>query len=291
MKTQLNKKINKLFNISLKSINDEERTVQFVFSDDSVDRYGEKVDQKTWDVTHYKNNPVVLWGHDPSEPQNILGRAVDIQLDQSGKSLLTAQFDTAEVNPKADLIYRQVKAGTLRTVSAGFIPHTMEFEDDVPVLKDNELLEVSVVAIPANRNALALSYKVFNGRAEPRHLAAADLPLLVVVRTAAICGGMAAVALLLPEAVHLIAARAAVGEALEQVLPEGTALRVVAGAHEDRRLEALPRLRIDDRLPLRCVLLHSVVVANPCVPRADGDVAHLQGVPSFAVLCLHLAGI
>ncbi|PPG60266.1 HK97 family phage prohead protease [Rathayibacter sp. AY1C5] len=159
MKTQLNKKINKLFNISLKSINDEERTVQFVFSDDSVDRYGEKVDQKTWDITHYKNNPVVLWGHDPSEPQNILGRAVDIQLDQSGKSLLTAQFDTAEVNPKADLIFRQVKAGTLRTVSAGFIPHSMEFEDDVPVLKDNELLEVSVVAIPANRNALALSYK------------------------------------------------------------------------------------------------------------------------------------
>lgn len=71
-----------------------------------MDRYGEKVDQKTWDVTHYKNNPVVLWGHDPSEPQNILGRAVDIQLDQSSKSLLTAQFDTAEVNPKADLIFR-----------------------------------------------------------------------------------------------------------------------------------------------------------------------------------------
>lgn len=35
----------------------------------------------------------------------------------------------------------------------------MEFEDDVPLLKDNELLEVSVVAIPANRNALALSFE------------------------------------------------------------------------------------------------------------------------------------
>ncbi|WP_348272521.1 HK97 family phage prohead protease [Rathayibacter sp. VKM Ac-2759] len=98
-------------------------------------------------------------GHDPSEPQNILGKAVDIQLDQSGKSQLTAQFDAAGINPKADLIYRQVKAGTRRTVSAGFIPHTMEFEDDVPLLKDNELLEVSVVAIPANRNALALSFE------------------------------------------------------------------------------------------------------------------------------------
>ncbi|WP_244259232.1 hypothetical protein [Rathayibacter sp. VKM Ac-2759] len=61
MKAQLNKKINKLYNINLKSIDDENRTVTFVFSDDSIDRYGEKVDQKTWDVTHYKNNPVVLW--------------------------------------------------------------------------------------------------------------------------------------------------------------------------------------------------------------------------------------
>ncbi|WP_254071166.1 MULTISPECIES: HK97 family phage prohead protease [unclassified Rathayibacter] len=197
MKTQLNKKINKLFNINLKSVDAEKRTVTFVFSDDSVDRYGEKVDQKPWDVAHYKNNPVVLWGHDPSEPENILGTAVDIQLDQSGKSLLTAQFDTAEINPKADLIYRQVKAGTLRTVSEGFIPHTMEFENDVPVLKDNELLEVSVVAIPANRNALALSFRsgALDTNTQARRGRSSTMPSLAIVspEVAPLCPALRAV--------------------------------------------------------------------------------------------------
>ncbi|KIM16532.1 hypothetical protein QV65_13240 [Rhodococcus erythropolis] len=35
----------------------------------------------------------------------------------------------------------------------------MEWEDDTPVLKDNELLEVSCVPIPANANAVALALK------------------------------------------------------------------------------------------------------------------------------------
>jgi hypothetical protein len=37
--------------------------------------------------------------------------------------------------------------------------HTYNTEDDVPVLKDNELLEISVVPIPANPGAIALGLK------------------------------------------------------------------------------------------------------------------------------------
>jgi len=81
MKTRVATRFNKLFNINLKSVDEDNRTVTFVFSDESIDRYGEKVDQKTWDVSHYKNNPVLLWGHNASEPENILGKAIDIQLD------------------------------------------------------------------------------------------------------------------------------------------------------------------------------------------------------------------
>ena len=49
--------------------------------------------------------------------------------------------------------------GTLHCVSAGFIPHTIEWLDDTPVLKDCELLEISLVPIPANPRAIALEYK------------------------------------------------------------------------------------------------------------------------------------
>jgi HK97 family phage prohead protease len=120
---------------------------------------GEIVDQGTWDTKSYESNPIILWGHNPNEPENVLGTAVDISTNQSGKSFITAQFDDDATNPKAGLVFRQLVKGTLRCVSAGFIPHTIDTEDDVPVLKDNELLEVSIVPIPANPRALALALK------------------------------------------------------------------------------------------------------------------------------------
>ncbi|BAS17623.1 conserved hypothetical protein [Arthrobacter sp. Hiyo8] len=153
------RKINKLFNIDIKSVDEQARTITFCFSDNQLDRQGEIVDQASWDVKNYMNNPLILWGHDPSENENVLGQGISLDLNNNGKSYITAQFDDAATNPKADTIFRQLVKRTLRCVSAGFINHTWDVQDDVPILKDNELLEVSVVAIPANPRAIALEYK------------------------------------------------------------------------------------------------------------------------------------
>ncbi|RAN78009.1 hypothetical protein B5P43_18430 [Bacillus sp. SRB_336] len=153
------RKINKLFNIDIKSINEQERTITFCFSDDQPDRQGEIVDQASWDVKNYMNNPLILWGHNPDEPENVLGQGISLDLNNNGKSYITAQFDDAQTNPKADTIFRQLVKRTIRCVSAGFINHTWDMQEDVPILKDNELLEVSVVAIPANPRAMALALK------------------------------------------------------------------------------------------------------------------------------------
>jgi HK97 family phage prohead protease len=153
------RKINKLFNIDIKSVDEKNRMITFCFSDDQMDRQGEIVDQSTWDVKNYMNNPLILWGHDPSENENVLGQGISLDLNNNGKSYITAQFDDAETNPKADTIFRQLVKRTLRCVSAGFINHTWDVQNDVPILKDNELLEVSVVAIPANPRAIALGLK------------------------------------------------------------------------------------------------------------------------------------
>lgn len=153
-----NEKIQRLFNISVKSVNEETRTVDFVFSDDSVDRYGEVVEQD-WDTANYEKNPVILWGHDPSKAENVIGSGSNLRINQAGKSIVSAQFDD---DPHSDLIFRKIVKGILRTVSAGFIPHKIEFDPDgnePPRLKENELLEISVVAIPANPNAVALDLR------------------------------------------------------------------------------------------------------------------------------------
>lgn len=153
------KRITKLFQSRATSINDDAKTVRFKISDRKPDRMGEVVDQRSWDFKSYLKNPIILWGHNPDEPENVLGTAQSLEIAGDGSyTEAELHFDT-DINPKAALVYSQIKAGTLNTVSVGFIPHTTDSEDDVPVLKDNELLEISVVPIPANPRAIALAYK------------------------------------------------------------------------------------------------------------------------------------
>jgi HK97 family phage prohead protease len=147
------RKITKLFTTQAKSINDETKTIRFKISDDQTDRMGEIVDQASWDFKHYMNNPLVLWGHNPDEPENVLGRTLSVETE-GGATFAEMQFDD-DINPKAALVWKQLLRGTLRTVSVGFISK----DSDGNILKNNELLEISVVPIPANPRAIALSYK------------------------------------------------------------------------------------------------------------------------------------
>lgn len=148
----------KLYTTKIKSINEDAKSIRFRISDDSVDRYGEKVDQ-SWNLKNFLKNPIGLWNHKSYdvEPEDVLGSWSDIKTEDDG-TYGTLTFDT-DINPKALTVFQQYVKGTLRCVSVGFIPHSLEFEEDVPVLKDNELLEVSCVPIPANANAVALALK------------------------------------------------------------------------------------------------------------------------------------
>jgi HK97 family phage prohead protease len=151
------KRFTKLFQTKAQSIDEDAKTIRFKISDDQPDRMGEVVDQSTWNFKDYLKNPILLWGHNPDEPENVLGTT--LSLDVEGDSTYaTVQLDE-DINPKAGLVWKQLLRGTLRTVSVGFINHTFNTDDDVPVLKDNELLEISIVPIPSNPRAIALAFK------------------------------------------------------------------------------------------------------------------------------------
>lgn len=152
----------KLFTHAVKSIDEEARKATFVISTDEKDRTGEVVEQ-SWDLENYKKNPIVLFGHDPSKPGYVLGKATEIVSDKDGDkniTLGTVQFAEEGTSEDADTVWKLVKQGILRTVSVGFIPHTFKKladDDDTDVLADNELLEFSIVPIPANPSAVALA--------------------------------------------------------------------------------------------------------------------------------------
>ena len=162
------KKRVKLFtNQRVLAFDEKNREVSFIISSDHKDRYGEIVEQTSWQLDNYKKNPIVLWGHNPELADNVLGQAVSIETkeDTDGHLITIAKMKFAEAgtSQNADTVFSLVRQGILRTVSVGFIPHAFkEVQDDETkestlVLQENELLEFSIVPIPANPNAVALA--------------------------------------------------------------------------------------------------------------------------------------
>jgi HK97 family phage prohead protease len=133
--------------------------VQFVLSDGTVDRMGDRIDPNGWDLTSYRKNPVVLWAHDALAPP--IGRMHSISISSDGTRLIgDVEFAAAEVYPFAATICRMVEAGYINAGSVGFAPLEFSLAKDPerPFGIDfhrQELLEFSIVPVPANQNALA----------------------------------------------------------------------------------------------------------------------------------------
>ena len=89
--------------------------------------------------------------------------ASDNSVDSYGTVLIT--FEPKELNEKADKIFRKLQFGSLHAVSVGFRATAKGHKGDeergedpnVYYYNGQELLEVSVVNIPANANALKRS--------------------------------------------------------------------------------------------------------------------------------------
>lgn len=136
---------------------EQEATIQdiytFVVSTPEVDRYGTIIVPSGIDYTAYVNNPIVLAQHDSDDWP--IAKCLGFMMN--GENLeATLQFHriTKEACEVADL----VAAGYVRAVSVGIIPIESEEQTidgkTVTVYTKSELVEFSVVSIPANREAL-----------------------------------------------------------------------------------------------------------------------------------------
>jgi HK97 family phage prohead protease len=145
-----------------------DRTLRFVASDETPDRVGDIIKVSGWNLTSYKKNPVVLWGHDTSTVPPI-GRATNVRRGKkpNGERALLADIEFApeEAHPFAETVYQLAKRGYLNAVSVGFIPKaTKELTDKEKaalgmepygqLYSQADLLEISVVSVPANPSAL-----------------------------------------------------------------------------------------------------------------------------------------
>ena len=145
--------------------------VSFVASSATPDRYGDIIDQKGWILASYKKNPVVLLNHDsnqlPIGKGNVYMRNDQLTID--------VEFDSED--PRAKEVERKAKKGFMNAVSVGFRPLESKSRSELPTdhkyygqrgmyYSKAELLEVSIVTIPANGEATMLEQKFYNAMKE-----------------------------------------------------------------------------------------------------------------------------
>lgn len=144
-----------------------DRFVSFRASTPTLDRHESIVMPLGIDVTNFKKNPIFLWAHDGYDSftggpsiDSVIGRVTETSATKDFFDI-GVEFAGPAVNPYGEKALRMVRGKFLNTVSIGFYPKKAGWEvldeRDIYVYREIELLEVSLVPIPANPDALVIS--------------------------------------------------------------------------------------------------------------------------------------
>ena len=144
---------------------EDTREVEFIISSEIKDRAGHRLLLNRWDLSNYNNNGVVgyqhnVWGagmcNDP-DPDYMMGPGKAWKADQY--LLGSVKFEPEKINPLAEKIFQKVLHGTLKSASVGLVEKNeseayTDEKDGAYVLGGQELVEWSIVNIPANPDAI-----------------------------------------------------------------------------------------------------------------------------------------
>ena len=170
--------IKKQFAVETKAVGN--RSFIITASTESPDRMGDTIKADGWDFTNFMKNPVILWAHKYDQPPVAKANKVFVENNQLKMEI---EFPPAGADEFSDKVFNFLSDGFLNAFSVGFIPieYTPNDKGGNDYLKQ-ELLEVSVVPVPANPEALrnsisrvAYAYKsLIEEKATPKF---ANLPL------------------------------------------------------------------------------------------------------------------
>jgi hypothetical protein len=139
-----------------------ERTFKFIISDESVDRYGTVIKVAGWKLDNYAKNGIVAYQHNTfsNDPDMIVGKGRAWVED--GVLMGEVEFEPEGTNEIADKLVKKLEFGSIRATSVGFNPTEYsrgikEHGEDPETIyfRSQDLLEWSIVNIPANPNAVA----------------------------------------------------------------------------------------------------------------------------------------
>lgn len=148
------------------SLDEVSRRIRHVVSTGAIDRVNRIVDPDGWQLANFRKAPRVLKDHG-NRIEDVIGRAINTKVED-GALLSTTEFDSEGAGAVA---FRLVQVGLVNTWSVGWQSirsHAFGSSDDCEVCKraqkagaewgrhytESELLEYSLVAIPANPDAV-----------------------------------------------------------------------------------------------------------------------------------------
>jgi len=130
-------------------------SMTYVLSDATVDRYGDIIEPTGWQLDWFRTNPIALFNHNANSP---IGIWKNVRIDNKR---LMAELEPAQrgTSQRVDEILSLIEQDILRATSVGFRSLL-----DEPIDPENpyrgtrflkqELLETSIVSVPANPAAL-----------------------------------------------------------------------------------------------------------------------------------------
>lgn len=129
---------------------------EFVLSDETPDRMDDVIMSDGWDLASFQKNPIALFNHNSNAP---IGKWANVRVvDKQLRGHL--ELAPAGTSDRVDEIRKLIDAGILRAVSVGFRPKESRPrpESDFGLFFTKaELVETSLVSVPANPNALAIA--------------------------------------------------------------------------------------------------------------------------------------
>ena len=131
---------------------------EYVLSDESTDRMGDIITAGGWRLDNFKRNPIALFGH---RSDFVIGRWRNLRVEK-GELRGHLELAPAGTSDRIDEIRKLVEAGILKATSVGFRPIKHEPINpespwDGTRFLEHELVETSLVSVPANPNALAVA--------------------------------------------------------------------------------------------------------------------------------------
>lgn len=127
-------------------------------STSDTDRVGDVIVPDAWmkgGLDNFKKNPIILFNHNYGKP---IGKATELEVDSRGLKI------TCEISKSDPGIHTLIKDGVLTTFSVGFMIKEADYNDhtDGYIIRNAELLEVSVVSVPCNQEAVFSISKSLN---------------------------------------------------------------------------------------------------------------------------------